>query len=271
MGGETVFMVRGGVGVGPFGTAWEMKLLLTAATVGLVLWDWKRNRRPDYLWVFFWGTLIWCLAELVLQATGRREFAARALFGLDLPLWASIPIQGIAEGTSVAVVGIFVADRLLQRSTRAAAAVGYAALMGLLVWGALRGGLQVPDVGGDVPSRRDMIGWVPLLFLAWMVAIDVRFCLHATSEALRRGLAMGGVMLVFAVCWTVSEQAAGTRWIEVGTLAELRRAPPLVEWGALTFDMVIEIVAAYLPYFAIPVYWGQIEGRVRRPPPAASG
>ena len=46
---------------------------------------------------------------------------------------------------------------------------------------------------------------------------------------------------------------------EVGSPGNLRHAPPLIEFGALTFDIVIEITLMYLPYYALPCMWGLIK------------
>jgi len=255
---EHIFMIRGGMGAGSFGTDFNMKIYMVVATLVMCIYDWRKNGRKDYFWVFLVGWGIWTLAELFLQVSGRRVMMHRYLFGMDLPLWLSIPIQGAAEGGTVAIIGIFIGDRLSWKRTRTAAALLAAVLAALLIWSSLRGGIQAPNVGGEVPSRRDMFMPVPLIFLAFMVYIDIRFFLKATTGQRARGLYMLGVMIVLSAFWTLGEWMAGTRWIEVGTPDNLRRAPGMVEFAALSFDVIVEIALAYLPFFALPCRWGLI-------------
>ncbi len=65
---------------------------------------------------------------------------------------------------------------------------------------------------------------------------------------------MFALMIIFGACWTLGEWATGTRWIEVGTPDTYVHAPPLVEFFALTCDVVVEIAFAYMPFFIFPVW-----------------
>jgi flagellar motor component MotA len=43
-----IFIIRG---VGSLFMDFRLKVLLTMATVALMVMDWRRNKRPDYFWV----------------------------------------------------------------------------------------------------------------------------------------------------------------------------------------------------------------------------
>ena len=62
------------------------------------------------------------------------------------------------------------------------------------------------------------------------------------------------VLLIFATLWTLVEISVNTRWIEYGIADPLDviRAPIIIELLAFIWDILIEIIAAYLPYLAIP-------------------
>lgn len=93
-----------------------------------------------------------------------------------------------------------------------------------------------------------------------MCTIAIVWYVTTDSEARKRGLMMYVMMVIFIAWWTFLEWLTGQRWIEVGvvnsdgTYSNLRRAPPLIEFGALAFDFVIEVSLIYVPFLAIP-YW----------------
>ena len=72
-------------------------------------------------------------------------------------------------------------------------------------------------------------------------------------------------MVMITTIWTILEWLTGQRWIEIGilnpngTYSNLHRAPPLIEFLALAYDVVIEIVLAYVPFLAIPYLLGLIK------------
>ncbi|MHA2295630.1 MAG: hypothetical protein ACXAEU_26635 [Candidatus Hodarchaeales archaeon] len=76
---------------------------------------------------------------------------------------------------------------------------------------------------------------------------------------------MISVMLIMISCWTMMEWLSGQRWIEVGIInmdgnySNLQRAGLFVELIALTYDVTIEIVLAYVPFLAIPYLLGLIK------------
>lgn len=103
---------------GHFGSDFNMKFLLCLVAGFLVFWDMQKNRRKDYLWVFLFGALTWTFAEVALQAVGTRVMPSRLLFGFALPLPISALLQGVSEGATIAVMGIFVGDRIINAKTR---------------------------------------------------------------------------------------------------------------------------------------------------------
>lgn len=64
---------------------------------------------------------------------------------------------------------------------------------------------------------------------------------------------MFGVMLILMTVWTIGEWFAGQRWIEVGPEGgPWELALPLLQFGMLVYDIVIEMGLFTLCFLAIP-------------------
>lgn len=261
-----IFMIRGG----SFGFDYNVKLLMTIVTLVIVIYDWRTKKRKDYIWVFLAGAIIWSLAELAMQLMGTRIMEIHLLFGLPIPLWLSAPLQGISEGAFMAIAGLFVTDRLIDGASWKINVEGKRAMIEIaafiafyiiltLVGRVFVEGFQVPNVGGDVPSRRTMFTLIPVIFTGIMVASGILFIATTKKDLRIRSVYMFLIMVLFATIFTVTSYANGTRWIEVGTLTNLARAPPLIEFGALAYDAVIEIAAMYVPFLSIPCFFRLIK------------
>lgn len=258
---ESVFMIRGG----GFGEDFTIKLIMSVITIILCIYDWKVNERKDYIWVFIVGTIIWSTAEFTLQMAGTRVLQEKFLFGIEVTnaLWLTIPLQGMSEGAFVAVLGIFFGDRILNEETRKKWTVIFILVLVLLSIQYLRNGIHYNSVNaGDpnIPSRRDMFPGTGMIFIVAMCTMAVIWLATTNSETRNRGIMMNLIMVVFIACWTLFEWLTGQRWIEVGimhsdgTYSNLKRAPPLIEFGALAYDVLIEVSLIYVPFLAIP-YW----------------
>ena len=249
-------MIRGS----DFGTNFEVKLFMSIAAILICLYDWKKKDRLDYFYVFITGTIIWSTVELILQFTGTRIIPNKLLFGIPIPLILSIPLQGISEGAAIAIYGLFGADNLIDEETRTQTLIIFAALMGgLFTYWIFTSGPNFAYVGLFVPSRRDMFTVAAVVFLGAMLAIDGYLFIKAESGIKKRAFYLTIVMIIFAAIWTLAEWIAGGRWIETGVYPLLRRATPLIEFGALAWDVIVEISLAYVPYLAIPYLLGLIK------------
>ncbi|MHA1734127.1 MAG: hypothetical protein ACTSU5_19465 [Promethearchaeota archaeon] len=115
------------------------------------------------------------------------------------------------------------------------------------------------DVGGDVNSRRDLFTGPALVFMLGFLALDLAW-LARTSPANRERVAyMLVVMVLFGSAWTLGEFCANTRWVEVGSLpSDLSRAPPLVEFGAFAWDVVMEFAFVFVPFLIVPSVLGLV-------------
>ena len=101
---------------------------------------------------------------------------------------------------------------------------------------------------------------VSLTFLAIFSFIGLYWLIREKNSVLkRRGLYMLFFMIIYGTVWTLGEYLAGTRWIEIGELGSTIHAPPLIEFSALAFDVIVEIALVYLPFFAIPIMLGDIK------------
>ncbi len=247
-----IWMIRGG----EFGYEFTTKILLTLIAILIVVYDWKKNKRKDYLWVFLTGALIWASVEWLLQSTGTRSMPIQELFGIDIPRFLGVIFQGTSEGAYVAVVGLFVADRFFMQQTKnwKEGAVGIGIMVFLPLLRFAREGIQNPQVGlEDIPSRRLMFDLIGTIFIAIIVILSVVWILRTNPEFRRRAIYMFLGMVLLAVCFTIMEWIGGTRWIEMGPVGgPWDRATPLVEFGALAYDVVVEIAALYIQFLAIP-------------------
>jgi hypothetical protein len=271
---ESIFMIRGGF----FGYDFSIKLIITLFAISLCYYDWRKNeKRLDYFWVFLIGTLIWSLAELLLQLVGIRELQEKYLFGIDITswFWLTIPLQGMSEGAFVAVLSLFVGDRILNREKRKEGKIGLFIFLGYII---IRYGIVYSilfsmgsnflnvNVGDlDVPSRRDIFTIPSLIYLAVFIAPFIYWYIRTNKQARKRANFMLAIMLINISLWTILEWLTGQRWIEVGiktsegTYLYLSRAPALVEFLALAFDVIVEIALMYMPFLAIPYLLGLIK------------
>ena len=99
---ESIFMIRGG----SFGEEFGLKLILGVAALAACLYDWKKNKRLDYLWVYFFATIIWAGSELVLQLSGTRVFQEKFFFGINITsqLWLTFTLQCMSEAALVTTI-----------------------------------------------------------------------------------------------------------------------------------------------------------------------
>lgn len=266
---EDIFMVRGGVGIGPFNTDFNIKLIFLVSAIILIIYDWKKNKRKDYIWVSVFGMIIWSIAEIGMQLAGVRILQESFLFGLPLPLFISLPIQAFVEGAFIAITCLFFADRMREKETRVVSIIIFTILMVAMFAGAFIEGIQTPDYGGVVPSRRRMTAISSSIFLGILTFTSITFFIwkpsekhpkrgkyikvYPTTQDRNRGLNFLLLMLIFGTVWTIAECIAGTRWIEVGIVGDTRHAPLLIEFLALAFDVIIEISIAYLPFYTLPL------------------
>ena len=239
---------------GSFGFDYNIKMILSIATIIMVIYDWKTKKRLDYFWAFLFATVVWGGVEAILQLTGIREMTTHLLFGLPLPLWISAPMQGMSEAAFVVIFGLFIGDRLLKKDEWKVALIPIVSFMAFQVFGLVCEGIQDPNVGGVVYSRRDMFGLASIIFIGVMCALAVIFYVKADKELRRRGLMFLGGMFIVSISFTIFNWVQGVRWIEVGTLTSLTRAPPLIEFGALVYDALIEVAFIYVPFFSTPIW-----------------
>lgn len=253
---ESIFMIRGG----SFGFDFNIKLILSIIGLFACVYDWRAHHRKDYFWVFLVGTILDAGSEVIIQLTGNRVMGNKYLLGIVIPLWFSIPIQGMAEGGFAAIVGIFFGDFLMDPRTRKRGAIALVVAIVLEIIPTLATGLPARNVGGDVPSRRDMLAPATLAVMIALIIVNVIWFWKRHGAVRKRGAYMLLVLLVFFTAWTIGEWFANTRWIEVGTLGgSLVLADPLVQFLALAWDVVVEIAFALTPAFFIPYELGRIK------------
>ncbi len=252
---NSIYMIRGG----GFGSNFEIKLLMIIITIVAIIYDWRINKRNDYLWIFMTGSLLWFGVELFLQLAGNRIVAKSLLFNRPLPIMISALIRGLSEGSVIAIIGIFFADRFLQHKYRIFWIAVFFILNLLIIILVINQYQPAIYPGGSVPSRRQIFVPAAVIFMITMIIIDVIWYSRADFVSRKRGMFMLAVMIVFGSIWTTSEYLCHTRWIEILTAGSFQHAEFFTEIFVLSYDVIVEIALAYLPFFAIPSLFGMIK------------
>jgi hypothetical protein len=173
------------------------------------------------------------------------------------------------EGAFIAVVCLLFADHLMIQEKRKIAAAVFAILMVLLFVSAFSRGVQTPNYGGAVPSRRDMTSPVALIFLGVLTYANLAFlvarrserfrrirqflCICPTREDRMRGWYLFLFLAIFGTVWTLAEYLAGSRWIEAGIPGSTSHAAAEIECFWLAFDVLVDIAIAYVPFYTLPL------------------
>ncbi len=86
---DSVYIIRDAA----FGRDFTPKLVMGIVALALALWDARRERRTDYLWVAAFGTAVWGCAEWLLA---NQEASGQDVPQFDVPA-ADQPIQGLLD------------------------------------------------------------------------------------------------------------------------------------------------------------------------------
>jgi hypothetical protein len=113
---DGIFIIRGGF----FGWEFTHKLLYVIFGLILCIYDWKKNKRKDYFWVFIFGTILYLGSEVMLYFFGGRVMQEKLLFGMDITsmVWLLIPLLAVGDVVMLAVIALFFADKLRSSGTR---------------------------------------------------------------------------------------------------------------------------------------------------------
>ncbi|MHA2280502.1 MAG: hypothetical protein ACXAC5_06595 [Promethearchaeota archaeon] len=260
-----IYIIRGGF----FG--WEFTLKLVYIILGFILciYDWKKNNRKDYFWVFIFGTMLYLGSEIMLFFFGGRVMQQKLLFGMDITSihWLWIPLLSVGDVVVLAVIALFFADRIRETGTRKKWGIIF------IFWLFLRDVLPyiilfsfgntfatISEGNPLIFSRRNMIETGTLISLSLFVIIVVVWLIRTNKNARKRGLYMFGIMLILMTVWSFGEWFSGQRWIEVGTEGgPWTQAQPFLEFGMFLYDIVIEMGLFTLSFLAIPAIFKLIK------------
>jgi len=253
-----IYIIRGGF----FG--WEFTLKLIYIILGLILciYDWKKNNRKDYFWVFLFGTLLYLGSEIMLFLFGGRVMQEKYLFGINVTSmpWLTIPLLVMADVVVIAIIAIFFADRLRNPETRKKWGilfviwlVGRDLIPYIIIFVLGYNFTNIPYNDPVIPSRRNMTETGTLIALSIMIAIGLIWLFRTDKESRKRGLYMIGVMIILMTVWTFGEWFAGQRWIEIGEEGDpWTQGSPLLQFGMLLYDIVVEMGLFTVCFLAIP-------------------
>ncbi len=257
--GMNIYVVNGGVWTN---YAWK---IFVVSFVGLLiaLYDWKKNDRKDYLYVYLIATIYWACAEFMMHLIGIRDQKSQQLFGFELPLYIGVIVQGTSEAAFGAVIALFIADRLAIEETKNVkeGLIGIGIIIGLNSFTLFWYGIQTPNVGGVVGSRRNMMDpFSNLFYITMTIFIVVWLIKGATPELRRRTLYYYlGVILLMTIFTSITV-IGGNRWIEIGPEGgPWTRAPLLLELAAHFHFAVVQEWAKFVPFFILPCLFGLIK------------
>ncbi len=253
-----IYMIRGGF----FGWEFTHKLLYIIFGLILCIYDWKKNKRKDYFWVFIFGTILYLGSEIMLFLFGGRVMQEKFLFGINITSmhWLTIPLLAVADVVMLAVIALFFADRLRNSETRKKWGILFVIwvicrdiIPYVILYGLGYNFATISEGNPLIPSRRNMIEMGTLIALSIMVAIALIWLFKTDKKSRKRGLYMIGVMLILMTAWTFGEWFSGQRWIEIGSEGgPWTLAPPLLQFGMLLYDIVIEMGLFTLCFLAVP-------------------
>jgi len=253
-----IFIIRGGF----FGWEFTHKLLYIIFGLILCIYDWKKNKRKDYFWIFIFGTMLYIGSETMLFFFGGRVMQTKLLFGIDITnmSWLWLPLLSVGDVVMLAVIALFFADRIRETETRKKWSILF------IIWVACRDVLPyvvlfslgytfatVPEGYDLIYSRRNLIETGTLIALSLFVVISVIWLIRTDKKSRKRGLYMFGVMLILMTIWSFGEWFAGQRWIEIGPEGgPWTFAPPILQFGMFVYDIVIEMGLFTVCFLAIP-------------------
>ena len=170
-------------------------------------------------------------------------------------MYLGVIIQGTSEAAYAAVLALFVADRLAIEETKnwKEGIFGIGILLGIPLISLIRFGINIPDVGGVVGSRRNMFDPISNLFAITMVIFILVWMVKTNPEFRKRTFYYYLGIVLAMTCFTVVTVLGGNRWIEVGSdSGPWTRAPLLLEIGVHVYFATIQEMAKFVPFFIIP-------------------
>lgn len=263
------FIIRGGF----FGFEYTYKVFWILVALAACIYDWRKNKRRDYFWVFLIGSFLYIGAEVGMFFSGARTFTDRFIFGIDISNlhWFTIPVAAIADVPVIAVFCLFIGDRLMNKETRKAGWIFFSLYMILkniiqfTVLAILGYKFTSKDVGNpDIFARRDMLDLATVFSIAGMVVLTIVWLFFASKDARKRVLFMFLMMVAFMSTWSLGEWLTGQRWIETGADPTWTLAIPAYQFAFFAYDIVVEMGLFTLSFLAILYIFRSIRGRLRK-------
>lgn len=214
---------------GAFATKGEVKLLYSIFSLYMC------DGNIEYLALFAVSSILWALVELVLQLCGTRKIQPMQFLGRPLPLAASLMLQGAQEGGFVCVYGIWFGDRLFSHWNYLVSTNLF--MLSLILWN----GRNAKNLEQNA-SRRCITAFWPLFALTITGIVNVIGLLYIETD---RPMRMLFVMSLLGAVWTAGQVALGMRGVMHGD----KPGTALETFAVLSFDVLIEIACAYLPFY----------------------
>ncbi|MFX1504688.1 MAG: hypothetical protein ACFFDC_01115 [Promethearchaeota archaeon] len=245
-----IYMIRNGL----FAIDYEMKLILALIGFSVCILFIIFSRKPDYLYVFITGAVVWSVFELMITLLGIRSSVDPTIFGIELHWFVAGIIRGSSEGAVVAIVGIIFSDYISSRDHIKIALPAAILILAFFVSRTLINGLPDKEIGGVVLSRREIFAWPSVLFFLFFVILVVTWYISQKDPQIKKRVQnMFISTCIFSSIWSIAQYIANTRWIEMKSNSNFIQAPPVVEFLVFAWDIFFEISLCYVAFLVIPI------------------
>jgi pimeloyl-ACP methyl ester carboxylesterase len=232
---------------------YETRCLLAVLALAFVAFAWKRGDMRFAI-AFVFGALFQMALEWILQSSGLRGAYSLTVFGIAASGPVATLFQGIVEGGPLSLMGYWFV-RVAMNDTRSLGGRN-AYIAGCVIVVVLAAIAASLAFGSQVSSAR------PIRFLDPLLIGTIVISVVLASLRGWAGLCFVG-LLIYSVATFEVLHLAGVRYIGVGIPTNFTTAPLPAQVLVMWASIVVEIAAAKLHYFAVPLALGLFAERAR--------
>jgi pimeloyl-ACP methyl ester carboxylesterase len=241
---------------------YETRFVLAILAACFAAYAFKRSD-PRFAIAFAFGAVFQTALEWTLQSYGLRGDYALSVFGTPISGTIATILQGIVEGGPLSLMGYWFV-RVAQRDLNAVGSTR-AYVAGIVVVFILAAIAAMLAFGSPMSSARPIRFLDPLLLATVLFSIIVSL-LRGLAGLRLLGLFFVGV-LIYAVATFEVLHVAGVRYIGIGTADNITAAALPAQIGIMLASLAIEISAAKLHYFAVPLVLGLYTDKTEKSAP----
>jgi pimeloyl-ACP methyl ester carboxylesterase len=235
---------------------YETRCLLAVLALAFVAFAWKRGD-TRFAIAFVFGALFQMVLEWILQSSGLRGAYSLTVFGMTASGPVATLFQGIVEGGPLSLMGYWFV-RVAMNDTRSLGGRN-AYIAGCVIVVVLAAIAASLAFGSQVSSARPIRFLDPLLIGTIVISV-VLASLRGWAGLRMLGLFFLG-LLIYSVATFEVLHLAGVRYIGVGTADNFTTASMPAQILVMSASIAVEVAAAKLHYFAVPLALGLFADR----------